>query len=415
MTVIDRGILDEAYDTSAGWINATYVYHNFSLSASTLNVTEILDGLDIASGHNPEMGIFTDALRDNPALGETFRTQMIAQGGDLIDQVDTLLGSDTTLTTEQAVAFVQAQVAAAPDLTEAASAAMANETWSAAYRTVYELTHSPDDTLDRILAENPEAAGIVAIMRDDAELKQAFHDAIVNDGTFAPGMQSMLAGGQGEFTLSEFETMLQDSQTRRIVTDVLEAVANDHGELDVNFSHIRGIMEAQRAGDLQRTAALLNDIGVTPPGPDGMALGLQFLSDLFTHGAEYAVANMIQQGVELGVIDPEQAQMFAGIATMVAGPLQAITQPYVDIVRDHGGFAQIGRTIQSDIENLGARTLENGGITSVVDLAGTFPRAGAGLIDPEVVSANPRIPTGPDTAPVIPHQSVTAPAPAMQL
>ena len=255
------------------------------------------------------------------------------------------------------------------------------------------ITQNFDTILDSIAEAHPDAAGLINSIREDAEVSAALQNAIASDPTMLPGLEEMLSGsGAGAMSAADLQAILDNPAQREMMINVLNAVAEDNGALDVNFSHVRRLIEANRNNDLAAAQAVLGEIGVDAEGLAGFNV-FEFLFE-FLENPGMAMTNLANDLVAAGQLQPEHANMLISFGTNVGGALingSTIGAVY-DVVQDHGGIGAIaastGDWLDSDGSAIAAR---NGGlsfetsadpaatVTPVEDFAAHFDRALQGV------------------------------------
>lgn len=241
MSVIDRGILDEQYDLASGWLNATYLYKNFSLSAQTLNTEQVLAGLEVATSYNPEMLTLTATLRDNPELADRFRDQMIAEGRGLLQDLDALIEADGTLTADDVISFMDG---VSVDLGQNAFSAHVNSSVDTPAEFFTFVT--TDEYWTSIFTEEAQVENSMSALRvfeNDPEFQQNLFDAAQQPGFFQylQTLQDATGGADSTF----LEDFLATPEGQASFRTAVATMASP--EFDGNFAAVGNPILAQAA------------------------------------------------------------------------------------------------------------------------------------------------------------------------
>jgi len=85
---------------------------------------------------------------------------------------------------------------------------------------------TPDKLINALESQNPDAKPVLEQIKADPNFKQALFDAVSKDPTVLAGLDQLVGSGSS-IKPADLAKALEDPETRRIITDVLEKTAQD--------------------------------------------------------------------------------------------------------------------------------------------------------------------------------------------
>ncbi|MEM7618168.1 MAG: hypothetical protein AAF244_02175 [Pseudomonadota bacterium] len=203
---------------------------------------------------------------------------------------------------------------------------------------------SPEAMLDAVAAADPSQQPVIDLIKADPELSEALHQAIVKDPTMLTGLQEML-GEEG--SSADLQAILQNDMQRGVLTEVLQNIANDPGGTEINFSHLRAIMEAESLPD--KIAAVRSAGAGASLNP---LAGIDSLQEIVTllNNPDNFIRNFMS---DMDGMSPFAQNVMAGMMSVFSKAMGGFFDPNGNFagsfVKGFGnvgtGFAQIGQDV----------------------------------------------------------------------
>lgn len=351
-TLFDRAKLDSYLDDKAGPLGGSWWRVNPFVAAEDVQPTELLDALDAVSENDPRVLAFTGPLRSDPDAAKAFQTRFVQGGENFLTALEANIVAGTT------AALDTSEVTEDTRLQSLRDAGIANPTLEAEFFESW----ASNNTLAEQFAD---AAGLTG---EDAELITG-NEALVNalgvarqDGTFNKNnlTQAFNGAGGGE----ALKNIMSDPQQAQVFINVLTKIGDgslDASGNDITVAHLVNLSKAEGQAEQLRQ---LRHMGVEIPFDFSLADFFKFLAELMQN-PERAVNNLVNDMVDAGFIDPEQANMYKGVGTQVASVTRFAIEPYYNLAQKHQGI--IGRTIEGFEEDGQESTDRYGGPTTITE------------------------------------------------
>jgi|GEM_PF-6653604 len=205
---------------------------------------------------------------------------------------------------------------------------------------------SPEAMLDAVAKADPSQQEIIDLIKEDPELSEAIHSAVVNDPTMLDGLQEAL---EDDGSAADLKEILENDMQRGILTKVLEKIADgseDADGNDIDYSHMKKIMEADNMAD---KLAAVQAAGVSVNNPFNIESFGDLIELLKNPGP------FIQDFIEsLGIEDPRLEAFAASIGDGASRALGNFVDPQGDWV---GYYVQEGAPIVEAIIEHGETVL----------------------------------------------------------